>query len=145
MRPLRLVETEGSGLVGFGARVLLLATRAEEAARVGRLLAGFGGRVDHEGEVYAALSALIDDPAGWDLFVILCDTEGGIEAGRRAHRMLGPVAERVPTILIAEDCAEQSFPEERAAPILLRARLSGVALRLAMEHALRGRLGWRMM
>ena len=144
MRALRLVETEGSGLVGLGARVLLLAPCAEDAARMGRLIAGFGGRVDHEAEVYSALAALIDDPAGWDLFVVACDAMGGLEAGQRAHRMLGAVAERVPAILISDGCTEQTFPEDRASPILLRSRLTGVALRLAMEHALRGRLAWRL-
>jgi hypothetical protein len=143
MRALRLVETEHSGLVGLGARVLLLAPEAEEAARLTRLIAGFGGLVDHEAETYAALSALIDDPRDWDMFVMACDGIGGIEAGRRAHRMLGDVAARVPTILISQERGEQTFPEAREEPILLRARMSAAALRLGMEHALRGRMAWR--
>ncbi len=143
MRALRLVETEGSGLVGFGARVLLLAPEAEDAARLGRLIAGFGGRVDHEEEMYGALSCILDDPRGWDLFVISCDALGGVEAGRRAMHMLGEIAEQVPTILVSEDCAAQTFPEERAEPILLRSKMSAAALRLAMEHALRGRMALR--
>lgn len=143
MRALRLVETEGSGLVGLGARVLLLATEEGEAARLSRLIAGFGGLVDHEVELYSALSSIIDDPRDWDLFVVACDGLGGVEAGRRAHRMLGTLVERMPTILVSEDCAEQTFPETREEPILLRARMSAVALRLGMEHALRGRMAWR--
>jgi hypothetical protein len=123
--------------------VLLLAPEAEDAERLTRLLAGFGGRVDHEAEFYGALSAILDDPRGWDLFVISCDALGGIEAGRRAMRMLGGIAERVPTILVSEECEAQTFPEERAEPILLRARMSAAALRLAMEHALRGRMALR--
>ncbi len=143
MVALRVVETDPSGLVGLGVRVLLLSGDPDEAARLTQQLAGLGGRVDHEPEMYAALSALIDDPAGWDVFVVACDSLGGIAAGRRAHQMLGSVAERVATILVAGECTEQSFPDDRATPILLRARMSAAALRLALEHALRGRLAWR--
>ncbi len=143
MRALRIVETESSGLVGLGVRVLLLSGSDTEAARLTRLIAGLGGRVDCETEVYSALSALIDDPAGWDVFVIACDGLGGIENGHRAHRMLGAVSERVSTILISDACETQTFPEDRMAPILLRARLTAVALRLGLEHAVRGRLAWR--
>lgn len=143
MRPLRLAETETSALVVLRPRVLLLATDEAEAARLSRLLAGLGGRVDPEEELYSALSSVIDDPRDWDLFVIACDGLGGIEAGRRAHRMLGAVAERMPTILVSDECSAQTFPESRDEPILLRARMSAAALRLGMEHALRGRMGWR--
>ena len=142
MRALRLLDTENAGLVGLGARVLLLAPEQDEAARLSRLIAGFGGRVDHEVEVYSALSALIDDPRGWDLFVVACDGLGGIDVGRRAHRMLGGVVERMPTILISCECGEQTFPEARGEPVVLRAEMSPAALRLGMEHALRGRMAW---
>jgi hypothetical protein len=143
MRTLRLVETEGSGLVGLGARVLLLVSETCEAARLSRMIAGLGGRVDHETELYAALSAVIDDPRGWDMFVVDCDGLGGLDAGLRSHRLLGSVAERMPTILLSDECDQQTFPEARNEPILLRARMSAAALRVGMEHALRGRMTYR--
>ena len=142
MRAFRLQEQDAAGLVGLGARVLLLAP--EQDGTLVRQIAGFGGRVDHEVEMYAALSALIDDPAGWDLFMMACDDFGGLDAGQRAHRMLGDVAERLPVILLSADCARQVFPEERAVPVTLRSPSSAVSLRVGMEHALRGRLGWRI-
>ena len=142
MRALRIVETENSGLVGIGARVLLLAPDEGEADRLSRLIAGFGGLVDQEVELYAALSAVIDDPRDWDVFVVACDGLGGVDVGRRAHRMLGDVVDRMPTILISEECDKQIFPETRGEPILLRARMSAAAMRLGMEHALRGRMAW---
>jgi hypothetical protein len=37
----------------------------------------------------------------------------------------------------------QVFPEDRSAPILLRAPLSAVSLRVGFEHALRERRLWR--
>ncbi len=142
MRALRLVDTESSALVGLGVRVLLLASEQSEAASLSGLIAGFGGRVEHDTEMYTALSAVIDDPRDWDLFVVACDGLGGLEVGRRAHRMLGAVAERVPTILVSDSCEQQTFPEERTEPILLRSRMSAAAMRLGMEHALRGKMAW---
>lgn len=141
MEVLRLADQETAGLVGLGARVLLLAVDGQGA--LARQVAGFGGRIDHEPEMYSALSCVIDDPAGWDLFVIDCDAIGGLDEGRKAQRMLGEVAGRLPVILIASGCGTQVFPQDRAHPIELRSPTSAVSLRVGMEHALRGRLGWR--
>jgi hypothetical protein len=86
---------------------------------------------------------MIDDPTGWGVFVMDCDAFGGLEAGRRAHAMLGQVVERIPAILISSDCVQQLFPEGRVAPVELRGPASAVAIRVGMEHALRGRLAWQ--
>lgn len=141
MRAIRHQDQEGAGLVGLGARVLLLAPPANEA--LFHRIAGLGGRVDLEVELYSSLDALINDPADWDLFVMDCDAFGGLEAGRRARAMLGLVAERMPMILASADCQTQAFPEDRRAPILLRAPVSVTSLRVAMEHALHDRLTFR--
>jgi hypothetical protein len=142
MEAFRIREQQVVGLVGLGARVLLLA--AGGAGALARQIAGFGGRIDQEDEMYAALSAVIDDPMGWDLFIMECDGFGGLEAALRAHRMLGATAERLPAILVSSDCRTQIFPEERNQPVILRSPASAVSLRVGMEHALRGRLNWRV-
>ncbi|PZR00360.1 MAG: hypothetical protein DI533_07225 [Cereibacter sphaeroides] len=142
MHAFRIDKSQVSGLVGLGARVLLLASDTDVGLQ--RQIAGMGGRIDREDEMYAGLSALMDDPAGWDLFVMACDGFGGLEAGLRAHGMLGAVAQRVRTILISAECGRQTFPEEMAQPILLRGPVSTVSLRVGMEHALRGKLNWHV-
>ncbi|MCF1708636.1 hypothetical protein L0V05_07375 [Tabrizicola sp. J26] len=141
MRAIRHQDQDGAGLVGLGARVLLLAPAENEA--LFRRIAGLGGRVDHEVELYSALDAVISDPADWDLFVMDCDAFGGIEAGRRAFAMLGMVAERMPMILTSASCQTQEFPADRRAPILLRAPATVTSLRVGMEHALHSRLNFR--
>lgn len=144
MQVIRSIETEDATLVGWGIRVLLLSSGGEHGL-TSRRLAALGGRVEVEEELFAALSAVIDDPAGYALFVIDCDDIGGLEAGKRAVQMLGDVARRVPVILVSRDCGEQRFPNDRSAPTLLRAPLSSVALRVGFEHALHDRLYYREM
>lgn len=142
MRAVRPQEHDSAGLVGLGVRVLLLAPESEKS--LVRQIAGFGGSVDHETEMYSALSALIDDPADWDMFIMSCDAFGGLDAGKRAFAILCDVSDRLPVILVTSECGRQSFPEDRQLPILLRTPASAVSLRVGMEHAVRGRLGWKL-
>lgn len=122
--------------------MLLTGDAALDSGRVAQRIAGFGGRVEAEGEMFAALSAVLDDPAGYGLFIMECDDLGGLDAGRRAVTLLAQSARPIATILISRECGEQVFPEDRSAPILLRAPLSAVALRVAMEHAVRDLRFW---
>lgn len=127
--------------VGWGVRVLLLTAEAHSPLQ--DRIAGLGGMIDTETEVYSALSSMIDDPMGYGLFVMDCDGLGGIEAGQRAVATLAAVHSRVPVILVSKEQAAQVFPQERDAPVCLRAPISAVSLRVGFEHALRDRLMWR--
>lgn len=127
--------------VGWGVRVLLL-TADRNSPLVARI-AGLGGMVEVETELYAAMSAMIDDPMGYGLFVMECDGLGGTEAGRRAMATLAAAQSRTPAILISAGHEAQQFPHDRDAAVCLRAPTSGVSLRVGFEHALRERLLWR--
>ncbi|NUB45117.1 hypothetical protein GEU84_012015 [Fertoebacter nigrum] len=128
-------------VVGWDIRVLLLARDGGGASNpVARALAGLGGLVEGEAELYTALAAMIDDPLGYGLFVMECDGYGGAEAGQLAVSRLTAAGLRLPVLLISRDCREQRFPADRSAPVLLRAPLSAVSLRVGFEHALRDRL-----
>ena len=140
MHALRLQGREIAALQGIGARVMLLAPGADTTLE--GIVAGAGGRIDRETETYAALSALIDDPAGWDLFVMACDGFGGLADGLRAHRMLAGAGPGLPTILIAAACTPHVLPDDRRAPVLLRGPATPAALQAGMAHALRDRLVW---
>lgn len=144
MQVIRTFEHDSAATVSWGIRVLLLSSEGE-GGQTSRRLAGMGGQVDMADELYQALSEVIDDPAGYGLFVVDCDSAkvGGLEAARRAMAMLGDVALRVPVILISTECAEQRFPMDRATPTTLRAPLSTVSLKVGFEHALRDRLMYR--
>lgn len=141
MQMFRMDEARQASPVGWGVQALLLADPADDRLATG--VARFGVRLTHEGELYAALSAIADDPAEWGLLVVDCDRFGGLAAVQRALALLGEDAQRVPTILISADCAAQEFPEDRHSPIRLRGPVSSLALRVGIEHALRDRLVWR--
>jgi hypothetical protein len=138
---IRVIKNEDATLVGRGVRVLLLTNGSDNAAQ--ERLAALGGQVDSETEMYSALAAMIDDPQGYGLFVMETDAFGGLEAGLRALNMLRAADVRVPVIIVGRDCGAQVFPEERSAPIMLRAPLSMVSLRVGFEHALHDRFIWR--
>ncbi len=127
-------------VVGWGIRVLLLTGNPDGLAA--KRLAGLGGTVETETEFYAAMSAMIDDPVGYGVFVMECDDIGGVEAGQRAQATLAAVKSRIPVILISAEYKTQVFPQGRDAAVCLRAPLSVVSLRVGFEHALRDRLMW---
>lgn len=143
MQMIRTVGSEGATLVGWGVRVLLLSSEAEDGP-IARRLASLGGKVDVADELFAALSEVIDDPAGYGLFVVDCDADGvgGLEAAQRAVQMLSGAMARIPVILVSQDCRQQQFPAERTEAVVLRAPLSAVSLKVGFEHALRDRLAY---
>ncbi len=145
MQVFRPITNSDAFAVGFGVRVLLLSGESATCTTACRL-AALGGQVDIVAEMFTALSEVIDDPQGYGLFVIDCDSTnvGGLEGGKRAIQIMAGVAGRVPVILVSKDCIEQIFPEDRLLPTQLRAPLSSVALRVGFEHALRERLAYQM-
>jgi hypothetical protein len=131
-------------LVGLGVHVLLLSgSPAGAAGPTAQRISAMGGRLQIEAEYYAALAALHDDPADYGLFVMDCDDFGGLEVGRRAVALLGRLERPMPCILLGRAAAEQEFPTATTAPVILRAPVSAVSMRVGLEHALRGRLMWR--
>jgi hypothetical protein len=141
MAHLRAVKNEKAPFAGQGVRVLMLSDGSDVAAKE-RVLA-LGGQVDCETELFTALAALMDDPMGYGLFVMDADAVGGIDAGLRGFQMLRAANVRIPVILVGRDCDHQLFPDERSAPIMLKAPLSMVSLRVGVEHALHDRMIWR--
>ena len=64
----------------------------------------------------------------------------GLRRRNRRCGLLGETAHRVSVILVSAECRDQRFPQERSAPVVLRAPLSAVSLKVGFEHALRERL-----
>lgn len=141
MQVIRSFERDSAAMVGKAVNVLLLSSEGE-TGMVGRRLASLGARVDVVDELFGALSDLIDDPTGYALFVVDCDgaSVGGLEEAHRAMKMLGEVRQRVSVILMSRECRDQRFPQDRTAPVVLRAPMSAVSLKVGFEHALRERL-----
>ena len=137
MQLFKKIELEDSLPVGWGIQAMVAShdgAQGSTAQRIGNL----GGRVTHHLELYDALSALMDDPRAAHVLVVDCDGYGGLAIGRRAFAMLSEEVERFPVILISSECREQTFPIAREAPIVLRAPVSAVALRVAFDKSFRG-------
>ena len=140
---IRSFKAENATPVGFGVRTMLLTNQNEDGPIASRL-GGLGSKVEAARELFAALEALIEDPAGYGLFVRDCDGFGGVDAGIKAVAMLGGLARRIPVILVSAGFSTQTFPEDRGEPTCLRAPISVVSLRVGFEHALRDRLALRI-
>ena len=141
MQLIRSFEQDDSAPVGLGTRVMLVSLEGQHGVLT-RRLAGLGGLIECQVDLFTGLSQLMDDPYGYGLFVVDCDAFGGLDAVRRACMALGDAA-RVPVILVSRECPIQIFPADRHAPVVLRAPVSAVALRVGFEHALRDRLALR--
>ncbi|THD84862.1 hypothetical protein E7811_03815 [Aliigemmobacter aestuarii] len=133
-----------AALVGLGIRAILAGTAGKGVDQVAERLTLAGVIVDPVGDVFTAMSALIDDPADYALLVVRVASGEQVEDLERNLRRLGDLRRRIPVIIISEDCREQAFPNDRAEAIRLRAPLSAVSLRVALEHGLRDRVMWRI-
>ena len=143
MQQIRSFDQENAAQVGWGIRVMLI-TRDGTDGPVTRRIAGLGGQIDHCDELYTGLSLLGDNPYSYGLIAVDCDAFGGLDAVRKVFAKLEEDAARVPVILISRDCPVQIFPVDRGGPVVLRAPVSAVSLRVGFEHALRYRLATRM-
>ena len=136
MQIIRTIESSMTHGAAWDVRILLLSHEGEQGMTA-RRLANLGGKVDVVDELFRALSEVIDDPAGYRLLVIDCDSGGvgGLAAAQRAVQMLDQPLKRIPVILISHECREQQFPDDRTRPLVLRAPLSAVAIKVALDHA----------
>ena len=143
MQLIRSFEQDLAAPVGLGMRIILLTTEGRDGA-LARRLAGLGGQVDCHAEMNAGLAQLIEDPYRYGLLVIDCDGFGGLQPVRQTCLNLVGQADRVPVLMISRDCQAQIFPNALQAPVVLRAPVSAVSLRVGFEHALRERLALRV-
>lgn len=111
----------------------LLASRDGALGQTGRLLASLSAAVEHFDEIYDLLSVLADDPRAADVVVVDADGFGGLDAVRSAFGRLCPNESRAPLILITGTCREQLFSQRRNQAAVLRAPISPLSLRLALE------------
>ena len=138
MQVLRSVEQLYVAPVGLSIRVMLVRGEAMGQGMLNRLML-LGGSIDDNSDLFTGLEAVIDDPVGYGLLVVDCDHIGGLEAGRRAHMLMGEAIHRVPVILVSSECKTQEFPEDGGKPVVLRAPVTTLSMRMGFEHALRHR------
>lgn len=141
MQLLHSFDPDDSTRVDLDLRVLLCCPEGGNGA-IAQRLAALGTRVQIIDALFSAMTEVTDGPAGYSVLVVNCDSAkiGGLAGGQKAIKMMGVGQGWMPVILISRDCVEQRFPEDRLAPIELRAPATSLALRIGIEHALRERL-----
>jgi len=120
------------------ARVMLLSQdpQGQNALRLG----SYGCSVETETEIYSALSGMIDDPMGYDLFVMECDGFGGIAAAERAIATLIVAEARIRVILLSREFDAPAYPSGRRSAVSLPDPVSDANFRFGYEHVLRDRI-----
>jgi hypothetical protein len=121
----------------FGVRTMLLADRAK--GQTAQRLANLGSLVDTEREFYAAMSAMLDDPMGYDLFVMECDAFGGIAAAERAIATLIAADAKMRVILISAEFDAPVYPMGRRTAVCLPDTVTEASFRIGFDHVLRDR------
>ncbi len=138
MQVVRSFDQERATSVGRPLRAMLVAGTEGDISE--KRLVGAGVQVRRAGDPYTAMSAVMDDPGFYDMLVVECDGLGGEAEARRIMKLMGETMLRVPVILVTRECQTQSFALERHEPTILRAPLSAVSMRVALDHVMRDRM-----
>ena len=108
-------------------------------------LAGCGSLVETADELFTALSAILDDPIGFDLFVMDCDGFGGIDGAERAVAALIAAEARMRVMLVSREFDEPAYPLGRRSAVCLPETASDMAFLKGLDHVLRDRPVQQMM
>ncbi len=121
----------------LGVRVMLLSDHAE--GRTGQRLADYGSVVDVADGLDDAVSAILDDPLGYDLFVMDCDGFGGIAGAERAISTLIAGDAKMRVMLVSREFDVPAYPLGRRTAVCLPEDVSDTSFRIGFDHVLRDR------
>lgn len=120
-----------------GVRVMLLTDHVE--SRTARLLADYGSVVDTAEDLEDAVSAILDDPFGYDLFVMDCDGFGGIAGAEQAISTLIAGDAKMRVMLVSREFDVPAYPLGRRTAVCLPEDVSDTSFRIGFDHVLRDR------
>lgn len=121
----------------LGVRVMLLTDKAE--GRTGRRLAGYGSVVDVADDLDEAVAAILEDPFGYDLFVMDCDGFGGIAGAEQAVASLIAGEAKMRVMLVSREFDVPAYPLGRRTAVCLPEDVSDASFRIGFDHVLRDR------
>jgi hypothetical protein len=121
----------------LGVRVMLLTDHSE--GLTARRLAQYGSLVDVAEELDEALAAILDDPLGYDLFVMDCDGFGGIAGAEQAISTLIAGDARMRVMLVSREFDVPAYPLGRRTAVCLPEDVSESSFRIGFDHVLRDR------
>jgi len=121
----------------MGVRVMLLSDHAE--GRTGQRLADYGSVVDVADGLDGAVTAILDDPFGYDLFVMDCDGFGGIAGAEQAISSLIAGDAKMRVMLVSREFDVPAYPLGRRTAVCLPEDVSDTSFRIGFDHVLRDR------
>lgn len=122
---------------GEGLRVMLLTDSLD--GRSALRLAEYGSAVDVRHDVELALCGMLNDPFGYDLFVMDCDRTVGIDGAVAAIASLIASDARMRVILVSKEFDKPVYPFGRRAAVCLPASVPDDGFRWGLDHVLRDR------
>ena len=122
----------------MGVRVMVLTDRPE--GETASRLASYGSLVETRPALPAALSRLLEDRIGYDLFVMDCDAFGGVSAAEQAIAALIAADARMRVMLVSAEFDTPAYPLGRRTAVCLPEDVTDSAFRQGFDHVLRDRV-----
>lgn len=126
----------------LGVRVMLLTDRPD-GPTVQRLV-DYGSLVDVSDDLAEAVAAILEDPFGYDLFVMDCDGFGGIAGAEQAIATLIAGAAKMRVMLVSREFDVPAYPLGRRTAVCLPEEVSDASFRIGFDHVLRDRAALTM-
>lgn len=121
----------------LGVRVMLLSRHADGVT--GQRLAGYGSMVDVCDDLQTAVATVLDDPLGYDLFVMDCDGFGGVAGAEEAIAALIAGGARMRLMLVSAEFDVPVYPLGRRTAVCLPEDVAEESFRIGFDHVLRDR------
>jgi hypothetical protein len=125
-----------------GVRVMLLTDHSQ--GRTGQRLARLGSVVDMADDLEDAVTAILDDPFGYDLFVMDCDGFGGVTGAERAISTLIAGEAKMRVMLVSREFDVPAYPLGRRTAVCLPEDGSDTSFQIGFDHVLRDRAAQTM-
>ena len=121
----------------LGVRVMLLTDQTD--GRTAQRLADYGSVLDLSEDLDEAIAGILEDPFGYDLFVMECDGFGGIAGAEQAISTLIAGAAKMRVMLISREFDVPAYPLGRRTAVCLPEDVSDASFRIGFGHVLRDR------
>lgn len=121
----------------LGVRVMLLTDQTD--GRTAQRLADYGSVLDLSEDLDEAIAGILEDPFGYDLFVMECDGFGGIAGAEQAISTLIAGAAKMRVMLISREFDVPAYPLGRRTAVCLPEDVSDASFRIGFDHVLRDR------
>lgn len=107
--------------------------------RTAQRLADYGSVLDLSEDLDEAIAGILEDPFGYDLFVMECDGFGGIAGAEQAISTLIAGAAKMRVMLISREFDVPAYPLGRRTAVCLPEDVSDASFRIGFDHVLRDR------